>query len=160
MILRQNSVARTVDAYRNFGCAILTTIVVMTQMNQHTCAVKEIVQLDGRDVQVSPTIVAFPNGSSVTVKTIVETTAMNSQKTVPNANPKLTSSARTIVAFLNNGLVTLLMTVVTVPMNLRLSAKESIESALSLSSAATMENVFQADGDVVSFQQMLFANIF
>lgn len=93
-----------VDVYLNYGCVILTTIVVMIPMSQHTCAVKEIVQQDGRDVQDNQTIVAFQNGYSVMAKMTVEITAMNCLKTVQFAIQKQISSAKTTAAFLNNGL--------------------------------------------------------
>lgn len=152
MIQKLNLVVRMDDAYRNFGCVTSITIAVMILMNQRTCVVKETVQLAGRDVLDSQIIVAFPSGFSVMEKTIVVTTAMSCQKTVPSANPKLTSSVRTIVAFPSNGLAILLMIVVTVLMNPKHSAKESIANVPNLNSVAITESAFQVDGDVVSFE--------
>lgn len=99
-----NLIVRMADVFQNYGCAILITIVEMILMNLHTCVVKEIVQLDGRDVQDNQTTAVFQNGSSVTERMIVETTVMNSQKIVQYVILKQNSSARIIVAFLNNGL--------------------------------------------------------
>lgn len=76
----------------------------MILMNLHTCVAKEIVQLDGEDVQVNLTIVVYLNGSSVTEKMIAETTVMNFQRTVQHAKLNLTLSARITAVFLNNGL--------------------------------------------------------
>lgn len=139
-------------AYPSFGCATSITIVAMTQMSRLTCADREIAQPAGSDAQDNPTTVAFPSGSSVMVKMIVEITATSCQKTAPFANLRLTSSARTIVAFPSNGRATLLTIAATVLMNPKPNAKENIANALNPSSVAIMENVFQADGDVVSFK--------
>lgn len=124
-------------------------IAVTTQTNPLTCVVKETAPLAGRDVQASPTIVAFLNGCSAMEKTIVVITATSCQKTAQFVKRKRTSSARTIAAFLNSGLVTLLMIAAMVLMNRKLNAKENTENVLNLNSIATTENVFPADGAVV-----------
>ena len=123
----------------------------MTQMNQLTCAVKEIAPLDGRDVQASRTTVAYPNGCSAMEKTIVAITAMNFRKTALFANLKLTISVKTTDVFLNSGLVTLLMIAVMVLMNQKHSAKENTGNVPSRNSIVTTGNAFLVDGDVVSF---------
>jgi hypothetical protein len=147
-ILKLNSAAKMDVAFRNCGCVILTMIVVMTQMNQLTCVVRETVQLDGNVAQDNRTIVAFQNGFSAMEKMIVVIIAMNCQKIALFVKLKLISSARTIAAFPNNGLVILLTTVEMVQMNLRHSAKENIANALNQNSVAITENAFQVDGDV------------
>lgn len=138
------------DAFQSFGCATSTTIAVMIPTNPLTCVVKETARLAGRDAPDNRTIVAFPNGCSAMAKTIVATTATSCQKTVPSVNRRLTSSARTTDAFLNSGRVTLLTIAVMDRTKQKRCAKESTASAQSQSSDATTENVFRADGDVVS----------
>lgn len=147
---KPNLAARTAVAFQNCGCATLTTIAVMTLMNQLTCAVSETARQDGRDAPASLTIVASRNGFSAMERTIAATTATNFQRTARFANPKQTSSARTTDAYPSNGLVTLLTTVEMDLTNRKRSAKENIVNVPNQSSDATTENVFLADGDVVS----------
>lgn len=150
MTLKLSLAVKTVVVFQNCGCVTSTTIAVTIRMNQLTCVVREIAQLAGRDVPASRIIVASQNGCSAMERTIVETTAMSFQKTVPLVKQKLTSSVRTTVAFQNNGLVTLLMIAVTALMKPKRFAKENIAIAPNQSLDATMENVFRADGDAVS----------
>lgn len=76
-IQKQNLHARMVAAFRNCGCATLTTTVVMIQMNQLTCADKEIVRQVGNVARAEPITGAFQSGCSAMAKMIVETTQMN-----------------------------------------------------------------------------------
>lgn len=150
MIQTLNSLAKTAVAFPNCGCVISTTIAAMTLTNPRICVVNEIARRDGEDVQASRTIDAFPNGCSAMAKTIVVTTATSCQKTVPSANRKPTSSARTTDAFPSSGLVTLLMIAVMARMNRKPNVKANTANAQSPSSDATTANVSQADGDAVS----------
>lgn len=94
-----NSHVRMPDAYRNYGCAILITIVVMILMNQLTCADREIVRLDGSDARDNQIIVAYPNGYSVMVKMIVVIIVMNCPKIVPFVIQKQISNVPITVAY-------------------------------------------------------------
>lgn len=71
--------------YHSCGCVTLTMTVEMTPMSQLTCVDREIAQQAGSGVLVSLIIVVFPNGCSVTAKTIAATTAMSCQTTAPSA---------------------------------------------------------------------------
>lgn len=119
-------------------------------MNLLTCVVREIVQLDGSGVLVNQITDAFQNGFSAMERTTAATTATSFQKIVLSVNPKQISNVRIIAAFRNSGLAISLMIVVTDLMNLKLNARENIENVPSPNSAVITENVFQADGDVVS----------
>lgn len=147
---KPSSVVKTEDVFPSFGCVISTTIVVMIQMNQLTCVVREIAQLDGSDVPVNLTIDAFQNGSSVMVKTIAVITVTSFPRIAQYVNQKQTSNVKIIAAFPNNGPAILLTIAATVPMNPKHNAKENIENVLNQSFTVTTENAFQADGDVVS----------
>lgn len=99
MIPRLNSPARMAVALPNSGCATLTMIAEMIQMNQPICVVNETVPLDGNGALVNPTIGAYPNGCSAMERMIAVTTAMNCQRTVPFATVKPISSVPITGAF-------------------------------------------------------------
>lgn len=96
VILTPNSAARTDAVFLNCGCVISIMIAAMTRMNRPTCVANATVPLAGRDVQDNRITVAFPNGCSVMVKTIVAITVMNCQRIVPHVMRKRTSSVATI----------------------------------------------------------------
>lgn len=73
----QNLLAKMANVFQFCGNVILTMIVAMTVMNQLTFVATKIVPVVGGDVLVMPTIGAFPNGSSVMGKMIVEMHPMN-----------------------------------------------------------------------------------
>lgn len=106
VIPKLNSPARMVVALPNYGCATLTMIAAMTQMNQPICVANGIVPLDGNGALVNPTIVAYPNGCSAMEKTIAVTTAMNYQRTVPFATVKPISSVPITGAYQSKLLLT------------------------------------------------------
>lgn len=142
--------ARMDVVFLSYGCVISTMIVVMIQMNQHTCVVKRIAQQDGEGVPVRLIIDVYLNGCSVMAKTTVEMVLMKCQKTVPLVMLKLISLVKTNDAFRNNGFVISLMIAETVAMKQRLFASISTENVRSLSSNVVTENVFHQDGGAIT----------
>lgn len=103
--------AETENAYLNYGCVTLITIVEMTQMSPLTCADKRIVPPDGNVARAEPITGAFPSGYSVMVKMTAVITLMNFLNIVHNVTLKQTLNVRIIDAFQSNGNVTFLMIV-------------------------------------------------
>lgn len=148
VIRSQNSRVRTADVYQNCGFAILTTIVVMTQMNRLTCADNGTVRPDGRDVRERPITGAYRNGCSVTARMIAATVRTNFQRTVRNVKLRRTSSVKIIDVYQRDGCVTSKTTAVTIQTSRKTCAKDYIDNVPSLNSSVPTENVYQANGDV------------
>lgn len=138
-----------VAVYQNSGSVILIMIVATTQMNQLTCVGNGTVRLAGKDVPERPIIGVYLNGYSVTVKTIVVTVRMSCPKIVQNANPR-NPNARIIDAYQKGGCAILKMTVETTQTNPKSCAKASTDSVRNLNSSVLMENVYRANGDVIT----------
>lgn len=149
-IQKPSSLAKTASVYRNYGCAILTTIAVMTVTSRHSCVVNVIAQLAGNVVQVTPIIDAYPNGYSATAKMTVAIVQTSDPKAVPNAIQTLSSSARTTDACQSNGCVTLPMIAATVRTRLRQLVPEGIGSVPKANSSVLTASVLPRDGDVIT----------
>lgn len=93
VILKRNLLAKMDVVYQNYGCAISTTIAAMIPTNLLICVDKRIVRQVGNVVLVDLIIVAYPNGFSVMVKTIVATVATNYRKIVHNVTQRPISNA-------------------------------------------------------------------
>lgn len=145
-ILKLNSLALMVAVFRNFGCAILITIVGMILMSLRTDVAKRTALTAGRGVQEDQTTVAYRSGCSATARMIAEITAMNNQSTAPSVMKLLTSSARTTDVYQNDGCVTLRMTAEIFLTRMKKCVKALTEAVRSQRCVATMPSAFLTAG--------------
>lgn len=174
MIRKLSSLAKTVAAFQNFGCAILTTTVATIQMNQLSNADKEIARTDGKDVRVERTTGAYLNGCSATEKTIAATTATKSQKIVrsvrtPTSDVETTAAypskvfsfcwryfrfniGRTVrLSFISDDGFAIMKTIAqTIRMKPTLCARESTEIVQKVNSAVVTGSAYLKDGVAIT----------
>lgn len=149
VIQKLSSLARMEDVYRNYGCVILTMIVVMIRMNQLINVGNASAQMAGRDVQARQITGVFQNGCSVMGKMTAAMVVMNFLKIVPSAmKQEISSVPITTVVSRNVGCVILKMIVEIIVMKVKLFAVALTENVLNLNSGVTTTSVFLTDGGV------------
>jgi len=117
-------------------------------MNQLTCADKETVRPDGRDVREKPITGVYRSGCSVMARMIAVTVRTNFRRTVRSAKLPRTSSVRTTGVYQKDGCVISRTIAVTIQTSRKTCAKDYIDSVRSLSSSVPTENVYQVSGGV------------